>query len=82
MCLDVQNYWDEGPRPHTWFVEGVVKYHRTLETYFQLFNSSGLSLKDLNEPSPRGVGEREWVGDPKLAERPIFILIKAEKGLG
>lgn len=77
--LDVQNYWNEGPRQHTWFVEGVVKYHRTLDTYFHLFNSSGLGLRELHEPSPHALGVGEWVGDPKLTERPIFILFKAEK---
>lgn len=76
---NIKNYWDEGPRPHTWFVEGVVKYHRTMETYFQLFNSSGLRLKELNELSPQSLGAGEWVGDPNLTERPIFILIKAVK---
>lgn len=77
--LDAQSYWNEGPRRHTWFVEGVVKYHRTLDTYFHLLNSSGLVLRDFHEPSPRSLGVSEWEGDPELARRPIFILFKAEK---
>jgi SAM-dependent methyltransferase len=78
-CLNTRNYWAEGSRPHTWFVDGVVKYHRTMETYFRLLNSSGLRLMDFRELSPQSLGVSEWVGDPRLTERPIFVLFRAEK---
>jgi 2-polyprenyl-3-methyl-5-hydroxy-6-metoxy-1,4-benzoquinol methylase len=77
----IRNYWNEGTRRHSWFVEGVIKYHRTLQTYTQIINSAGLYLTGLYEPSPQSTGATEWEGDPELAERPIFILFKAEKSV-
>jgi SAM-dependent methyltransferase len=79
-CL-IRNYWNEGIRKHSWFVEGVIKYHRTLQTYTQLINSAGLHLTGLYEPSPQSTGATQWEGDPGLEERPIFIIFKAEKSL-
>ena len=29
----VDRYREEGPRKSEWFVPGVIKYHRTVETY-------------------------------------------------
>lgn len=75
----VRNYWNEDVRTHTWFVDGVAKYHRTIETYVRLLNSAGLSLKGLHELSPTSAAVKEWDGDPNLAERPIFILFETEK---
>jgi SAM-dependent methyltransferase len=81
-CFNIQNYWNEGLRKHTWFVEGVVKYHRTLETYTRLLYSVGLRLTSLYELSPQTAGVNEWRGDPELAERPLFILFTSEKQRG
>jgi SAM-dependent methyltransferase len=79
------SYWDEGPRVHTWKIhgafkrQGVVKYHRTLETYFRVLNDSGLLVRVFKELSPGSVGAVQWIGDPELSERPIFALFKAVK---
>jgi SAM-dependent methyltransferase len=75
----IQNYWNEDIRVHEWFVPGVIKYHRTLETYVELLKANGFNLTDIYEPSPKSTGITHWEGDPQLADRPIFILFKAEK---
>ncbi len=48
----VDNYRLEGPRRTTWFVDGVVKYHRTVETYVNGLIAAGFTLRRLLEPAP------------------------------
>lgn len=71
----VDNYRDEGDRRIRWFVDGVVKYHRTIETYVNGLIASGLSLQRLLEPEPVPTAP------PERAElerrRPPFLVIAA-----
>lgn len=71
------NYWREGPRPHKWFIGGVVKYHRTLQTLCESLRQ--FSIKRIVELSPKAVGVTHWSGDPGLSERPIFIAFECRK---
>jgi ubiquinone/menaquinone biosynthesis C-methylase UbiE len=74
----VDNYRPEGERQTRWFVEGVVKYHRTIETYVNGLIATGFTLRRLLEPAP--------VMNPTLAadmdlerRRPPFLLIAATR---
>lgn len=60
-------YQDEGIRYANWFVDGVIKYHRTVASYVDLGQDCGLTLQRLLEPSPT---ETELAAYPKLAEHP------------
>jgi len=75
----IDNYCEEGPRATHWFVDGVIKYHRTIETYVQGLLDAGLVLAGLLEPVP----EAEFLGTrPDLVEeyrRPPFMLLAADK---
>ena len=46
----VDRYRDEGERRTRWFVDGVVKYHRTVESYVNGLLDAGLRLVRLEEP--------------------------------
>lgn len=75
----VDRYQEEGIRHTRWFVEDVVKYHRTTQTYVNSVIQTGLSLQALLEPQadPAVLAER-----PRLREharRPPFLLLKARK---
>jgi len=48
----VDEYQAEGERRSRWFVEGVVKYHRTVATYINAFLDQGLVLRRCLEPAP------------------------------
>jgi SAM-dependent methyltransferase len=48
----VDRYQAEGRRVTHWFVDGVVKYHRTVETYVGTLLDSGFMLAYLGEPGP------------------------------
>lgn len=73
----VDHYRDEGERRIHWFVEGVVKYHRTMETWVNTLLAAGFTLERLLEPEP-------LAGAPcaqALLERrrPPFLLLAARR---
>lgn len=75
----LDNYLIEGERVRTWFVDGVVKRHRTVATYVNSVVGSGLTIERIVEwgPTADGVEAR-----PELADdlhRPWFLLVSALK---
>ena len=79
MFWPVDEYRSEGPRCTRWFVENVVKYHRTVETYVNVLLQAGFRLLELREPAPV-VGAS--VRHPDLdchRRRPPFLLLSAER---
>lgn len=75
----VDRYGEEGPRDTRWFVDGVVKYHRTVASYANGLVEAGLTLARLEEPEadPAALQAR-----PELAQqrrRPPFLLLAADK---
>ena len=76
----VDAYRNEGPRSTKWFVDGVVKYHRTVETYVNVLLDCGLCLRRLLEPEPQTGEAARHVPDVDLhRRRPPFLLLAAEK---
>jgi SAM-dependent methyltransferase len=75
----VDRYRDEGERRTRWFVDGVVKYHRTVETYVNGLLDAGLRLVRLEEPEAEAalLAEKpEWAQERR---RPPFLLLAAER---
>ena len=75
----LDGYLHEGPRTTDWFVEGVVKQHRTIGTYVQAILDAGLTLTHLEEwgPSDDQVETHpEWAPEQ---DRPPFLIIAARK---
>lgn len=75
----VDGYRDEGERRTNWFVDGVVKYHRTVETYVNGLLQAGLCLVRLEEPEAEVAQlaqHPEWRDERR---RPPFLLIAAVK---
>src|SRR3546814_1077344 len=72
-------YREEGRRDTTWFVDRVVKYHRTVETYINTLIDAGLSIRRCLEPAATPEAEK---ARPELVEqrrRPPFLLIRAAR---
>jgi ubiquinone/menaquinone biosynthesis C-methylase UbiE len=77
----VDDYNLEGRRETKWFIDGVIKYHRTVETYVTTLISAGFSLHSLKEPVPiHGPGAvSDAVSDLDLhRRRPPFLLLAAD----
>jgi SAM-dependent methyltransferase len=78
----VDRYRDEGERRTHWFVDGVVKYHRTVESYVNGLLDAGLRLVRLEEPEAEDavlLAEKpEWREERR---RPPFLLLAADRPL-
>jgi SAM-dependent methyltransferase len=75
----VGGYLDEGPRSTDWLAKGVIKQHRTIETYLALLSQAGFALTSLKEwgPSPEQVAANpDWT---KERQRPPFLLLAAQR---
>lgn len=76
-------YSDQGWRVTSWLgVDGVSKYHRTVETYVTLLLESDFVLTGLKDwvPSEKDVAEHpDWMDE---RHRPYFLIISAETRSG
>lgn len=73
----VDCYESEGARTSRWFVDGVVRYHRTVASILNSVVDGGFSIERVLEPAalPQAEATR-----PELAEerrRPPFLIIRA-----
>ena len=75
----LDNYLNEGQRVRTWFVDGVVKQHRTIATYVNGLVDAGLVLDRIEEwgPSAEAVAARPELADDR--HRPWFLLLRATR---
>ncbi|GAA1599494.1 hypothetical protein GCM10009804_65130 [Kribbella hippodromi] len=75
----VDDYADEGRRERTWFVEGVVKYHRTIGSIVGSLRRHGFQLELIDEPLPT---REQAAAHPHLAihrRRPPILLVAARR---
>lgn len=72
-------YSHEGQRNTSWFVDDVIKFHRTTATYVNTLLDTGFRLLRLEEPTP--LPEALAVRDDLKwqLERPPFLLLAAAK---
>ncbi len=71
----VDDYKKETIRVSNWFVDGVIKYHRTIETYVNEFIDAGFLIRRLIEPGPSiaAISERPELSE-HLRRPPILVL--------
>lgn len=75
------NYQDEkSERIEKWFVEGVIKYHRTFTTIFNTLIDNGFIIERVVEPIPNEYALSKREGLSKEFIKPNFLIIKARKG--
>ena len=73
----VSDYFDEGARSTTWFVDGVVRYHRTVATIVDAIRGAGLAIDRVAEPRPTPAAVEatpEWADE---LIRPAVLGIRA-----
>ena len=75
----MSNYGQEGKREITWYVDGVIKYHRPFGKLITALANAGFVIDTVLEPMPE-----PWAIEklPKLVKefiKPCFIIIKAKK---
>lgn len=75
----VERYAIEGPRLYDWLGAAVVKHHRTFGTWVNALLRRGFVLRHVQDWSP---STQQVSDDPALAveiERPMFLLIRADR---
>ncbi len=78
----VDNYRNEGERRTKWFVDGVVKYHRTIETYVNTLLDAGFRLVRLEEPEAESQPLLDKRPELKAERRrPPFLLVAADRSV-
>ena len=79
LHFPVDNYFCEGERDAVFLGEHMVKYHRTLTTYFRTLTENGFAVLDMAEPMPDGeLLERDPAMRMEL-RRPMMLIIAAKK---
>ena len=77
----LNHYSGEGERVSKWFIDGVVKYHRTTATMINTLIDTGFRITRMLEPHATEAAE---LTRPDLIEermRPPFLFISAERAL-
>lgn len=75
----VDDYQEEGRRQTRWLGEDVVKYHRTIATYFNSLIDAGFRISNVIEPSPSAEMRAQRPDLKDEHRRPAFLLIAAAK---
>ena len=76
----VDDYRSEGERKTRWFVDGVVKYHRTIETYVNGLIKAGFAIRGLKEPEPVDGPSSKAIPEIELhRRRPPFLILAADR---
>lgn len=73
----LDDYADEGPRQRSWFVDGVVKYHRPVSSILRELKRQGFRLETVEEPMPTKaqVAAHPWLAVHR--RRPPLLLVSA-----
>jgi len=75
----VDHYQHEGPRTTNWLAEGVVKQHRTIGTYLNLWIKLGFTITHVEDWGP---SREQLAAHPEWEEethRPMFMLLSARR---
>ncbi|TEA70174.1 class I SAM-dependent methyltransferase [Allopusillimonas ginsengisoli] len=75
----VNRYSVEGERHTDWFVENVIKHHRTMGTTLNSLIEVGFTLRRINEFAPTREQIRQMPELAEEAERPMMLLVSAHK---
>ena len=78
LYYPVDNYFYEGKRNCVFLGEPVVKYHRTLTSYFRALTAAGFSVEDIAEPMPPD-SMKGMEGMQNEMRRPMMIIFSARK---
>ena len=68
-----------GERKTRWFVDGVVKYHRTFSSIFNSLINAGFTIEQVLEPLPDEKIMAQYPSYKKYYHKPDFLLIKVRR---
>lgn len=77
----LDDYGDEGLRRQHWFIDGVIKYHRTMSTIINTLIGTGFSIIRVLEPTATEEAELANEDLKNERRRPPFLIVKAQKNM-
>ncbi|MBT2757512.1 class I SAM-dependent methyltransferase [Mesobacillus foraminis] len=75
----LDNYQEEGKREEHWWIDGVVKYHRTISTLINTLIDNGLAIEKIIEPESTPTGLEKLPDLINEKRRPSSIIIQSRK---
>lgn len=75
----LDQYHEQGERKAKYYIEGVVKYHRRIDTYINTFLAAGLQLEKICEPRASKEMEAEHPELKTWRRKPIFLCMRFKK---
>jgi SAM-dependent methyltransferase len=75
----LNHYFDEGIREQEWYIPGVIKYHRKLDTMINSVIAHGFAVEQLAEPCPTSEIVVEHPRSRGDSIRPSVLGIRARK---
>jgi 2-polyprenyl-3-methyl-5-hydroxy-6-metoxy-1,4-benzoquinol methylase len=73
----IDEYQEEGQREQRWYIDGVIKYHRTISTLINGLIEAGFTIEKILEPQSIPAGIKQMPKIINEIRRPSFIVIKA-----
>lgn len=73
------NYNEPGERMVHWYVDGVVKYHRTFSGIINALSKAGFIIEEICEPLPEPWAVQKLPTIVKEYIKPCFLIVKAKK---
>lgn len=75
----VDDYFTSGERVNTWIEKEVIKYHKTLEEYFQIIKNTNFELLNLRESKPQKQNFENEEDYKRRMRIPLFLILKLKK---
>lgn len=76
---NLATYGLEGERKVTWFVDNVIKYHRTMSSILNSLSKAGFVIEMMLEPIPDETVMEKYPSYKKCIHKPDFLLVKVKK---
>lgn len=75
----VDDYFHAGKRVEPWIEKEVVKYHRTIEEYFNELKRAGFKIEEISECSPRLENFKSEEEYKRRMRIPLFLVFACSK---
>lgn len=79
LHYNLTDYSIPGIRKTSWFVDGVIKYHRSFSSIVNAFYNAGFTIEKMLEPVPSAEIMAQYPSYKKCNHKPDFLLIRARK---
>lgn len=79
VSYSFSNYNQSGKRETHWYVDGVIKYHRSMGQILTTIAKSGFIIEEINEPTPKDWAVEKLPATKKEFLKPNFLIVKARK---